>query len=1308
MASCVALSSGAGSTLRVSPNGKGFFSNVKVVLFRRGFAVQRAAAVIAAAMVTADASSLYLTASPHRRLDHNATNGVHHRYDTTLATRLHALSKGSSCPRLAFIMAAYRARLPYSYSHQFRGIHKGQAGAGVTYPEINCWAMPWPLRSCALAAQRRHTLNFGGQNRAVHHQARADFRAPSPPSPKPFEPVNHPAFDFVTKRYIDEFSVNAAQYRHKLTGLEVLSFSPEEQDGAIPSDASESLSASISASSTHTPPPSPFTDKEMVFAISFRTPVNDSCGTPHVLEHSVLCGSRKYPTKEPFSSMIRGNSLFTFLNAMTYSDKTIYPVASVNMKDFYNLVDVYLDAVFFPKAMVDPDILKQEGWHYTLKSGQSGHSDPPNNSDFVATTADTISAESSSSSTPSTPTASPSVSPSSSRIGYGGVVLNEMRGVYSAAETLLEDVKTWSLLPSTPYAHASGGDPAEIPKLTFEKFVEFYRKFYHPANARAFFWGRDDPLRRLEVLDEYMRDLMAARKTEETSAGVDAPLNGLSSSDIRLNSQLPQQPMFERPLFVEHPYPPQAGKLEDYVTVNWVINPAPPAHSPDTLTSCSSSPSTSASPSPPAKLSKTSTPPGSADLPSGFPSSFVLEDNVVLTPRDESFSPPDPSFFSALNNYDRLCLSVLSNLLLDIPAGPLYSKLMSSGLGQEFTGGSIDFDEVHSIFSVGLKGVPSRPGIDREVEALVFETLRDVSVNGFPDDAVASFLNRLEFGLKELSGGAQPKGLKLGITSLSAWNVDRCPIEALTFREPLQRLKKDIQDKIPIFQELLKTRLLRNPHRVTVRLRADPTCSFPHEKREAQRLAAAEAAMSEEDLEQVGVTAEKLKKKQEAPDSPEAIACLPKICIDDMETEPQEVPSSVVEGGEAADGEQQPSASDSVDSAPRRLDCPVVAGASGSASSEVTDLDSSTAFSSVSDPSVYLLHHPLPTSGLLYLKMAFSMRNIGAADLPLFSLLCRLLTESGTSSLSPDTLTHQIGINTGGLSTWFNTYLSPMRGERDSSGSDRPHVSHPARGAFGYFYIAGKCLEEKASEMIRLMGDVLTDSNLSLRSRALEILKEQRGGMRRAALQNGTSTAATRAFASQTIVSLVNEITGGTTAIRIIDDIILQATNDWPRLEARLRSMMLTILQSTLKPDSATGGADGEAPVWPPRVVVDVTGMPSTLQHARLRPGSVSSPSSSSAAPSSSSSDKPPLHPLTASLRGLMTRLRTYASSVATTPIQGPEERWAKELTEEHLVMQPSVNAKHVALLHPTPVNYPKYLARHIYPIPVIHVLADL
>eukprot|EP00920_Eleutheroschizon_duboscqi_P020850 GHVT01049248.1.p1 GENE.GHVT01049248.1~~GHVT01049248.1.p1 ORF type:complete len:1465 (+),score=194.49 GHVT01049248.1:428-4822(+) len=1312
MASCVALSSGAGSTLRVSPNGKGFFSNVKVVLFRRGFAVQRAAAVIAAAMVTADASSLYLTASPHRRLDHNATNGVHHRYDTTLATRLHALSKGSSCPRLAFIMAAYRARLPYSYSHQFRGIHKGQAGAGVTYPEINCWAMPWPLRSCALAAQRRHTLNFGGQNRAVHHQARADFRAPSPPSPKPFEPVNHPAFDFVTKRYIDEFSVNAAQYRHKLTGLEVLSFSPEEQDGAIPSDASESLSASISASSTHTPPPSPFTDKEMVFAISFRTPVNDSCGTPHVLEHSVLCGSRKYPTKEPFSSMIRGNSLFTFLNAMTYSDKTIYPVASVNMKDFYNLVDVYLDAVFFPKAMVDPDILKQEGWHYTLKSGQSGHSDPPNNSDFVATTADTISAESSSSSTPSTPTASPSVSPSSSRIGYGGVVLNEMRGVYSAAETLLEDVKTWSLLPSTPYAHASGGDPAEIPKLTFEKFVEFYRKFYHPANARAFFWGRDDPLRRLEVLDEYMRDLMAARKTEETSAGVDAPLNGLSSSDIRLNSQLPQQPMFERPLFVEHPYPPQAGKLEDYVTVNWVINPAPPAHSPDTLTSCSSSPSTSASPSPPAKLSKTSTPPGSADLPSGFPSSFVLEDNVVLTPRDESFSPPDPSFFSALNNYDRLCLSVLSNLLLDIPAGPLYSKLMSSGLGQEFTGGSIDFDEVHSIFSVGLKGVPSRPGIDREVEALVFETLRDVSVNGFPDDAVASFLNRLEFGLKELSGGAQPKGLKLGITSLSAWNVDRCPIEALTFREPLQRLKKDIQDKIPIFQELLKTRLLRNPHRVTVRLRADPTCSFPHEKREAQRLAAAEAAMSEEDLEQVGVTAEKLKKKQEAPDSPEAIACLPKICRDDMETEIQYVPTYVIEGGEPANMEQQSSASVSAYNLSKfpassqasssssfsefagSLDCSAGSEASGYTSSELSDLQSLTAVLSVSDPGIYLLHRPLPTSGLLYLRLAFSMRGISAADLPLLPLLCKMLTRSGTFSIFPNAFKNQIIMHTGGVDPSFSIHLSPKRGKVDASGADRLLVSHPGSRAFGYFNIVAKCLEEKAPEMLRIVGDMLTDSNLSLRSRALAILKEERSVLMSTAFHGGTYMAHVRASSSQTLPDLVHERVYGLSAIRTVDATILQATNDWPRLEARLRSMMLTILQSTLKPDSATGGADGEAPVWPPRVVVDVTGMPSTLQHARLRPGSVSSPSSSSAAPSSSSSDKPPLHPLTASLRGLMTRLRTYASSVATTPIQGPEERWAKELTEEHLVMQPSVNAKHVALLHPTPVNYMVFTGR--------------
>eukprot|EP00920_Eleutheroschizon_duboscqi_P020849 GHVT01049247.1.p1 GENE.GHVT01049247.1~~GHVT01049247.1.p1 ORF type:complete len:746 (+),score=112.87 GHVT01049247.1:1816-4053(+) len=528
----------------------------------------------------------------------------------------------------------------------------------------------------------------------------------------------------------------------------------------------------------------------------------------------------------------------------------------------------------------------------------------------------------------------------------------------------------------------------------------------------------------------------------------------------------------------------------------------------------------------------------------------------------------------------------------------------------------------------------------------------------------------------------------------------------MKYTQQLQRLKKEVAEGKPIFQELVKTRLLRNPHRVTVRLRADPTCSFPHEKREAQRLAAAEAAMSEEDLEQVGVTAEKLKKKQEAPDSPEAIACLPKICRDDMETEIQYVPTYVIEGGEPANMEQQSSASVSAYNLSKfpassqasssssfsefagSLDCSAGSEASGYTSSELSDLQSLTAVLSVSDPGIYLLHRPLPTSGLLYLRLAFSMRGISAADLPLLPLLCKMLTRSGTFSIFPNAFKNQIIMHTGGVDPSFSIHLSPKRGKVDASGADRLLVSHPGSRAFGYFNIVAKCLEEKAPEMLRIVGDMLTDSNLSLRSRALAILKEERSVLMSTAFHGGTYMAHVRASSSQTLPDLVHERVYGLSAIRTVDATILQATNDWPRLEARLRSMMLTILQSTLKPDSATGGADGEAPVWPPRVVVDVTGMPSTLQHARLRPGSVSSPSSSSAAPSSSSSDKPPLHPLTASLRGLMTRLRTYASSVATTPIQGPEERWAKELTEEHLVMQPSVNAKHVALLEPTQVNY--------------------
>ncbi|MFW5836384.1 MAG: insulinase family protein, partial [Desulfovibrionaceae bacterium] len=206
--------------------------------------------------------------------------------------------------------------------------------------------------------------------------------------------------------------------------------------------------------------------------IALRTPPADSTGLPHILEHSVLCGSRKYPVKEPFVELLKG-SLQTFLNALTFPDKTCYPVASANEQDFYNLMDVYLDAVFFPR--LTPLVLHQEGWHLRRLEDED-------------------------------------------RLVFQGVVYNEMKGAYSSPDNLLSRLCQQSILPDTAYGLDSGGDPAEIVDLTFEDFAGFHAERYHPSNAYAFLWGDMDMAPALDKLDEYFSQF--DRKEADTSVGL--------------------------------------------------------------------------------------------------------------------------------------------------------------------------------------------------------------------------------------------------------------------------------------------------------------------------------------------------------------------------------------------------------------------------------------------------------------------------------------------------------------------------------------------------------------------------------------------------------------------------------------------------------------------------------------------------------------------------------------------------------------------------------------------------------------------
>jgi Zn-dependent M16 (insulinase) family peptidase len=286
--------------------------------------------------------------------------------------------------------------------------------------------------------------------------------------------MNLHGFELVQEQPIPELNTQARLFRHIRTGAQLLSMENK--------------------------------DENKVFGVNFYTPPSDSTGLPHILEHSVLGGSRKYPVREPFMELLKG-SLNTFLNAMTFADMTLYPVASQNLKDFYNLVDVYLDAVFYPR--ISEKTLQQEGWHYELES-----KDAP--------------------------------------LTYKGVVFNEMKGVYSSPDQVLGRTTQMALFPDTLYGLDSGGDPAVIPDLTYETFKKFHQTYYHPSNARIYFYGDDDPEERLRLIDAFITDFQA----------------------IQIEAVTPLQPRFNQPRSTVQPYEAGEGDKKGMMTVSWLLTEA--------------------------------------------------------------------------------------------------------------------------------------------------------------------------------------------------------------------------------------------------------------------------------------------------------------------------------------------------------------------------------------------------------------------------------------------------------------------------------------------------------------------------------------------------------------------------------------------------------------------------------------------------------------------------------------------------------------------------------------------------------------
>ena len=289
--------------------------------------------------------------------------------------------------------------------------------------------------------------------------------------------VNLDAYELVEEKDLKDINSRGYLFRHKKSGARISVVSNE--------------------------------DENKVFYIAFRTPPEDSTGVPHIIEHTVLCGSEKFPVKDPFVELVKG-SLNTFLNAITYPDKTVYPVASCNEKDFQNLMHVYLDAVFHPNIYKHEEIFRQEGWHYELED-----KDAP--------------------------------------VTINGVVYNEMKGAFSSPEGVLDRIILNSLFPDTAYHHESGGDPEVIPELTYEDYLNFHRRYYHPSNSYIYLYGDMDIEEKLRFLDEeYLQNYEA----------------------IEPGSVIEVQKTFDAPVEVTKPYSISSAESEKdntYLSYNAVI-----------------------------------------------------------------------------------------------------------------------------------------------------------------------------------------------------------------------------------------------------------------------------------------------------------------------------------------------------------------------------------------------------------------------------------------------------------------------------------------------------------------------------------------------------------------------------------------------------------------------------------------------------------------------------------------------------------------------------------------------------------------
>ncbi len=774
-------------------------------------------------------------------------------------------------------------------------------------------------------------------------------------------------FEQLAQTPVKELDAVLCRYKHERTGLELVWLKRDEEN--------------------------------KTFGIAFKTLPDNDTGVFHILEHSLLCGSDKYPVKELFVELMK-SSMNTFLNAMTFPDKTVYPVSSRNSKDFMNLVSVYLDAVFAPAIYHRPEIFRQEGWHYEFDEDGS--------------------------------------------VCYNGVVFNEMKGAYSDPDELTESALTQALFPDTAYHYAYGGDPARIPDLTYEEFLSTHRKFYSPANAFVFLDGDVDLDAVLELLDdEYLSHMDPGEKIEGPAK--QAPVRQGAHVGAEQGTNQTAQECADQPA--------------EGTTQNAQVGA------------------------------------NQAEEPSAE-SEFLKVEYEVASEEEEQGSAR-LILGGVIGDFSErekiVAMQILSDVLCGNNHAPLSKAVLESGLAEDAVM-TVQSELLQPYVKLELRNMCSEDA--EQAQALVQTVLSDIATNGIDKQALESAISNAKFRMQERDFDEDPQGVCLFLQIMESWLYGGDPSANLEVGPLFESL--ELKAGQGFFETLIEEILLNNRHSCKILLLPSHDLGERRAEAEMQRMGAELDGMTEEDLQRLYDEQNALTEWQMSEDEPEALASVPSLELNDVDTEPEYIPTEVsyVVSGKASDAESDTESKN----ASGEISAEALKNASDEASGEASCKDE-----------ILILRHPIGHNGVCYCNMYFDINGLSETEYSQTALLCELLGKLETSEYSSEELANAVRRTFGALD--FSVATFARENETDTC---------KAKLCVSY-----STLKENADKAQALALHILRETQFDNVSAIMSIVRQRRFELYQEILMSGSLVALRRLTAGSTVAGVIGECSGG-------------------------------------------------------------------------------------------------------------------------------------------------------------------------------------